>query len=266
MRYTMLFACFVFVSNFVFAQNTPIQIVYETQDAFNTPKRNPEMAQYINQIGEFRPIVGDVRSSLRLYDFASIYTVDSVYISRLGYRSSAWKFPVVNIWKADSGQRFSVHSNLPCESGYLEKECPTNLKWIVDKNKTKTILGVKCYYASAKILKNFHQIWFTNELPYTGGPFLSEHKEGCNLPGLVLEHIMGDGFTTTAIDLTFKEPNPDLAEKIQLLEPWTTTEKPTFMSGQSVPEGMLYIKDEFETDKWVRLKYISNGQLDWIRD
>lgn len=266
MRYIKHIICiaFLFLGYFMWGQDPAIKIVYENRDAFNGLKKNPSIATYLRNVGEYKSIEGKQRSTLRLYDYVGIYTVDSVYVTYSGYRSKSWTHSIVNIRNYNTSQKFSIYSDLPHETAYLEKDCESDLVWTIDKSKTRTILGLNCYYARAEISNNLHQIWFTNDLPYKDGPFLSKDVESCHLPGLVLEHIMGDGYTTTAIDVDFVESNASFEEKVNVLKPWTTTPKPSYSPGDHVPESMILINETFDTNTWIRLKYTSDAQTEWI--
>ncbi|NJL11229.1 MAG: GLPGLI family protein [Calothrix sp. SM1_7_51] len=172
------------------AQDSSLRIIYENEDAYDGLKRNPSIGVYLTKVGETSPPKGKERSSLRLYRHTAIYTIDSVYVMKLGYRQKSWTYSIVNIRDLTTSQRFTVYSNLTGNFAYVEK-CKEKINWEIDKSKTKTILGMKCYFASTEIQKNRHQIWFTNELPYQEGPFASDRNQGCNLPGLVWSILWG---------------------------------------------------------------------------
>lgn len=264
MQFPFSFLLLIFTSSLLWAQTPSVSIIYENTDAYNGLKKTPEMAPYLAKIGEVKMIEAKERSSLRLYPYTGIYTLDSVFVSFPGYRSKSWIFPTVNVRDYATCKRFSISHNLPPDYAYIES-CEDEIAWKVDKTKTKKILGMTCYHASANVARIEHQIWFTNELAYKDGPFASSESFGCNLPGLVLEHIMGNGWATTAIDIRFMKPNKDIENKVKKLQAWTKTPKPSYEKGRGAPEGAIRINSDFQPlKKWVPLVYNSEAQQIWL--
>lgn len=265
MRYYFPFF-FCFLLNLLSAQqNTPIRIVYENKDAYNPLKQTPYLAPYINRIEQAEPIKGKERSTLRLYQDAGIYTIDSVYLYSLGNKAKFLRYSIINIKSYTLQQRFSIYHNLPTGFAYFEKNEST-VRWEIDKKKTKNILGLNCYFASTKVGKDFHQIWFTNDLPYQDGPFPAVKEYNYNLPGLVLEHIMGDGYTTTAVDITIATYFLNLKDKIEQLQAWKKTPKPSFPPENPDSDGLVLLNKESPTQVWVPLLYKAEGHKGWLQN
>lgn len=247
------------------AQYPPISVTYENSDAFNGLKENPSIAPYLATIGDVKQKEGKQRSTLRLYPDVGIYTIDSVYVTFAGKKAKSWLYSIISIRDYANARRLSIYPNLPDDFAYVEN-CDKDLKWKIDKSKTKDILGFKCYYATTEIGKNAHKIWFTNDLPYENGPFHSEKNYGCNLPGLVLEHIMGDGYLTKAIDVKFLDPDTGLKDKVAQIKPWTMTPKPSYSAGQAASEGMMILDENFLLQTWVALYFNANVQCAWLKE
>lgn len=56
------------------------------------------------------------------------------------------------------------------------------LKWNVDFNEVKNILGYKCYKATTIFNKRLYTAWYTKDIPISEGPYRFK-----GLPGLILE-------------------------------------------------------------------------------
>lgn len=57
-----------------------------------------------------------------------------------------------------------------------------SLKWEIQNDKTKEILGQKCHVAITKFRGRSYEAWFTTELPFSDGPY-----KFVGLPGVILE-------------------------------------------------------------------------------
>lgn len=263
MRY--FFVCTLLLLAFLLqGQHIPsVCIVYQNTDAYNPLERTPHLAPYILQKNGVELIRGIEKSTLRLYEHAGIYTTDSVYIEFPGNDAKAWRYSIISIRDYVAGHKLSIYPNLPADFAYFE-HCDETLKWKIDKTRKKWILGQECNYASAKIDKVLHQIWFTNTLPYKDGPVHSRQKYHCNLPGLVLEHIMGDGNTTSAIDIRFIEPFADLKNKLKRIREWDKTPKPSYPPDDPNSNGIVLINREFPTQTWIPLLYEADGHQGWL--
>ncbi len=204
------------------------------------------MASYINNVDGAEPINGKERSTLRLYENFGIYTVDSVFITSSGNKAKYMRYSIIGIKDYEASRGFSIYYNVPSEYAYFE-EYNKNIDWDIDLTKAKTILGLKCHYAFAKIGADSHEIWFSNELPYKDGPFLAAKKYNKNLPGLVLEHTMGNGYTTTAVNIDFIKSSPNLCEKINKLKSWEKTQKPSLPPQDPDSSGHLLINQDIAT-------------------
>ena len=138
--------------------------------------------------------------------------------------------------------------------------------WEIDKTKVKNILGLSCYFASTQIGQDRHQIWFTNDLPYQDGPFYAAKEYNRNLPGLVLEHTMGDGYTVAAVDIKFIANFPGVKEKIARLKNWEKTPKPSYPPDDPDSDGLVFLKKDFPTQTWIPLLYKAEGHQGWLQN
>ncbi|HFA51887.1 MAG TPA: GLPGLI family protein [Bacteroidetes bacterium] len=263
MQYFFSFSLFFLANLLLGQQSPPLCIVYENVDAYNPLQRSPHLAPYLNRDGKVEFIKGKERSTLRLYEHAGIFTTDSVYVEFPGKKAKAWRYSIISIRDYATGHKLSVYPNLPAGFAYFEN-CDNELVWEIDKTKTKNILGLKCYHASAKINKVIHQVWFTNDFPYRDGPIHSRKKYHCNLPGLVLEHIMGDGNTTRAVDIRFIDPIAGLESKVRQIRQWEKTPKPSYPPDDPDSDGFMLINNEFPTQTWIPLIYASEGHKAWL--
>lgn len=261
-----LFSCLILLfSSCLVGQEVPsVRVIYENIDAYNPLKQRPYMAQYINKVEGAEPIKGRERSTLRLYEYAGIYTIDSVRIEYSGNKAKFWRYSIISVRDYITNRRLSIYPNLAANFAYFE-EGGDELIWSIDRSKTKNILGLKCYYASMKVKQDLHQIWFTTDLPYQDGPFLAGKQYGCNLPGLVMEHTMGNRFTTTAIDIEFIEGFPNLKEKLEQVQSWTKTPKPSYPPNDPNSDGVMTINTEFPLRIWTPLNYTTQeGHRGWL--
>ena len=263
MQHLLSFSLLLLASLLLGQQSPPVSIVYENVDAYNPLQRSPNLASYFNQQDGVEFIRGKERSTLRLYEHGGIFTTDSVYVEYPGKKAKAWRYSIISIRDYSSGQKFSVYPNLPTGFAYFE-DCDEGVNWEIDKTKTKQILGLNCYYASAKIQDVVHQIWFTNDLPYKDGPIHSRKKYLCNLPGLVLEHIMGDGNTTRAVDIKFTAPFAGLENKVRQIQQWEKTPRPSYPPDDPDSAWFMFINNEFSTQSWIPLIYTAEGHKGWL--
>ncbi len=63
------------------------------------------------------------------------------------------------------------------------------LKWNVDFNEVKNILGYKCYKATTIFNNRFYTAWYAKDIPISDGPYRFK-----GLPGLILELGDKEGF------------------------------------------------------------------------
>jgi GLPGLI family protein len=263
MRHFFLFVL-LFLAYSLQGQSIPsLCIMYENTDAYNPLQRTPHLASYIMRKDGVELIRGTERSTLRLYEHAGIYTTDSVYIEFPGNDAKAWRYSIISIRDYVAGHKLSIYPNLPADFAYFE-HCDETLKWNIDKTRKKRILGLECSYASVTIDKVLHQIWFTNALPYRDGPAHSRQKYHCNWPGLVLEHIMGDGNTTRAIDIRFIEPFADLKNRLKRIREWNKTPRPSYPPENPDSNGFLLITKELPIGSWIPLLYEAEGHEGWL--
>ncbi|MGH1437053.1 MAG: GLPGLI family protein [Lewinella sp.] len=266
MQHILSFLLLLFTSLLLGQQSTPpVCIVYENIDAYNPLQRSPHLSSYFSQKDGIEFIQGKERSTLRLYEHAGIFTTDSVYVESPGNKAKAWRYSIISIRGYAAGQKLSIYPNLPANFAYFES-CDEAVNWEIDKTKTKKILGLECHYASVVINKETHQIWFTNDLPYKDGPIHSRKKYHCNLPGLVLEHIMGDGNTTKAVDIKFIAPFAALENKVRQIQPWEKTPKPSYPPEDPDSAWFMLLNNEFPTRIWMPLSYTAEGHSGWLKN
>lgn len=263
MRLSFLFLLSLF-SSLGFTQTPSIKIIYENDDAFNTINRRPQIAQYLATIDGVQLMQGKERYSLRLFETVGLYTTDSVFIADAGNKAKSWRLPVVHIRDYPQQQRYSVYPDLKPGTAYQEA-CKDGPLWIIDRSQTKRILGMTCYYATKELKETTHQIWFTNELSFQDGPFSSEESYACNLPGLVLEHTFGNGYTTRAVDIQFTATDPELGNKVRQLVALDQTTKPTYSPNQAGSEWLLLINQEIRLQEWVPIEYPASLIMNWLK-
>jgi GLPGLI family protein len=263
MRYFFAFLLLL-LANLLSAQQSPsVRIVYENVDAYNPLIQKPYLAPYINRVEQAKPIKGKERSSLRLYEGGGIFTVDSVYVESPGNKANFLRYSIISVKDYTLKRGFSIYHNVAAGFAYFESY-DDKLTWEIDKTKVKNILGINCHFASTKIGQDLHHIWFTNALPYRDGPFLAAKPYNSNLPGLVLEHTMGDGYTTTAVNIEFIADFPNLKDKIVQLKAWEKTPKPDYPPEDPHSRGLVLINTESPTHIWIPLLYEAEGHEGWL--
>lgn len=263
MRCFFKFLLLLLANSLLAQQSPPVRIVYENLDAYNPLTEKPYLASYINRVEQAKPIKGKERSSLRLYEGAGIFTIDSVYVNSPGNKAKFLRYSIISVKDYTLKRSFSIYHNLPAGFAYFEGY-DNSLAWEIDKAKIKKILGLKCYFASVKIGQDTHRIWFTNDLPYRDGPFPAVKRCNSNLPGLVLEYIVGDGYITTAVDIEFIADFPGLKNKIEQLKPWEKTPKPSYPPEDPNSSGLVLINKELPTHIWIPLLYAAEGHKGWL--
>ena len=263
MQYIRFLFLFLLVHSLQAQQSPPLRIVYENVDAFNALQRSPHLAPYIANKDGVKFIKGTERTTLRLYEHAGIYLTDSVYVDFPGSKAKAWRYSIVSIRDYSSGRKWSVYPNLPPNYAYAES-CKEDQVWDIDERQTKQILGLTCYYASTVVDQVEHQIWFTKDFGYKDGPIHSRKKYHCNLPGLVLEHIVGDGNVTRAIDISFIAPLAGVAQKVGRIQKWEESPRPSYPPEDPDSDGFMLINSDFLANKWTPLIYTTAGHQVWL--
>ena len=99
--------------------------------------------------------------------------------------------------------RLSLYSNYAGDRQCYEEDIPTQ-EWSIVKDSTMEILGMTCHYATTKFRGREWNVWYTEEVPASLGPWKLN-----GLPGLILKATADDDFIKfTAISLKTDGINP----------------------------------------------------------
>ena len=89
------------------------------------------------------------------------------------------------------------------ENKYLvEEEIPT-MEWTIGEDSVQTILGYECHKATTKFRGREWNVWFTEEIPVSLGPWKLN-----GLPGIILQAECSGYITITAYNISTTRISP----------------------------------------------------------
>lgn len=185
MKYTIIFFVFWVVllnSTTIFGQDA-ISIVYQGRQELSKAGQDIMNAQ-----GFLLPKVVSAYT-LTIRGGSSDYTLDS-----LVFQNTHENFKKYLIWdrihKVYNENKYSYQKGV-----FIDGRCyESNINYVreldIDKTQKKRILGLDCYFAEYDVDGHHYEVWYTEDLPYTDGPFILNEFNNVNLPllpGVVLE-------------------------------------------------------------------------------
>lgn len=222
--------------------NAQICVIYETENQYSMGEDIP---------GIRFPDV-QKRSTLCLYENYSKWQDDSIMVTSFNARENAKIRVLSNIVYKDYGTK-SIYKKNPANSTCCVRKLDnSDYKWKIDKQKIKTILGLKCFYATAIVDGNYYySAWYTEEIGISDGPM----DFGFQLPGLIL--VLVDEKTNKtykAISLfvnegEFKRDVPDFQ-----LDTKSDQELKSAFINREVDDRFIITKD-YPIKKWVDIRF-----------
>ena len=99
--------------------------------------------------------------------------------------------------------KLSLYSNYASAYNTYEEDIPTQ-EWAINTDSVIVILGMECHFATTSFRGRVWNVWFTEEIPVSLGPW----KLG-GLPGLILSAVADDDFIKfTAVSVKTEGINP----------------------------------------------------------
>lgn len=174
--------CLMSITSFLMAQNN-IAIVYQGRQELSKAGQDLMNAQGF-------PLPKMVSSyTLVIENGSSQLTLDS-----LMFQNTDDNFKKYLIWdrisKFYNNKKFNYQKGVfvdgRCYGGFVNYVSEVK----IFKERSKSILGLKCYYAEYSVDNHEYEVWYTEDIPYTDGPFRLNEFNRVNvplLPGVVLE-------------------------------------------------------------------------------
>ena len=97
-------------------------------------------------------------------------------------------------WNLTEGE-VSVYTRVFGNKYLVEEEIPT-MEWTIGEDSVQTILGYECHKATTKFRGREWNVWFTEEIPVSLGPWKLN-----GLPGIILQAECSGYITITASEL-----------------------------------------------------------------
>ncbi|MCW1147023.1 GLPGLI family protein [Flavobacterium lacisediminis] len=169
---SVIFFCFLFVSFFCFSQDNSLKVEY-----YETVQQNSEII---------------IKKSGKLY-FSKDYTFYKSEFIKTESNGSQKKSDVINI-NNGKNKDFSeilinnknktlverLYENLFLKNYYSVNEAKPQMKWII-LNEQKKISNYNCKKAKTTFRGRTYEVWFTEKIPVSSGPW-----KFSGLPGLIL--------------------------------------------------------------------------------
>lgn len=194
-----LFLIFLFslLDSLAFAQKSEHKMVFSISDSIGEAFLSCDYRYMMKLKG------GSIKSSeMRLQigkDISKFEGVDLFKQDSLSLALGNKKYPVSfllqksnNLGLGHSSTRWKLYTNYPkgkitiCDrvfTDYFKSVEPMpEIKWYIDFDSTKNIMGYNCQKATAEIFGRKWVAWYTKEIPYPQGPWLIQ-----GLPGLVVQ-------------------------------------------------------------------------------
>lgn len=182
-------------------QNVIIKYEYE-RDILGIPKSQLELRNIDLGNNAYKE-----KSTLQIYSDFSIWQKDSFsyYMQRENEPIQIALRPESFLKIYGSNQIFSSDANFDNRNEFRPRDVSSQNNWKIDRTKTKSILGLKCFYAEKVIIGSENstniEAWFTNEIPFPDCPL---NDYAFQLPGLILElNVPSIDKHLRAIDIDF---------------------------------------------------------------
>ena len=104
-------------------------------------------------------------------------------------------------WNLSVG-KVSVYTSVFGSKYVIEEETPT-MEWTIGEDSVQTILGYECHKATTKFRGREWNVWFTEEIPVSLGPWKLN-----GLPGIILQAGCSGYITITAYNISTTRISP----------------------------------------------------------
>lgn len=122
-----------------------------------------------------------------LYKYGQTKAVDQSPITDLNFERVKLRDEKGFLYYGDYEKGFYYNREFLLTQPVLVIDEMLSIKWVIDFNTTKLILGYECYKAVGEFRGRVYTAWFANQLPEAYGPWKLS-----GLPGLILEVLDHD--------------------------------------------------------------------------